>query len=191
MSGLLSSRCSRTSRARPEGPKTTQRGLNKRSKLKVTIRYPKTIRKLNIVIEQNEDGHDALGTEDGWEEPKGSTVSPHENSFHDIHEYPVKDRCKHEASEASSARCAVMSNHPSIERHREGPDPSWTELGIPRSQETVPALHQLPSKAQRAQLPPAYEMEIIEMESDFSEGRASGEALGGGATKFGDENILD
>lgn len=176
MNGASPSKRPQAATPRMGASDTTRRGVNKRSRPKITIRCPRRIRELKVTFEQIDDDHDASDTRDETEEPTGSTAISHRHPLHNAHERLVSSKCKSEAPEALNAQHAAAPGYASGERHQTGLHPSWTTLGT-WGNRTMPGLRYTLSTPQTVPWFSAPETTIIGMDSETTGERTSRQAL--------------
>ena len=189
MNGASSTKRSKAPTPRLGGSDTTRRGLNKRTRHKLTIQYPSTIRKMRITFEQIDEDDDVPDAEDETERPTGRNAITHERPFHDAQERSSLGKCHSEESEALSARRAVVPRSAGVERHQMCFHPSWTALGTSSSQEVMPELLHTLSTPQSVPWFRAHETKITKMEPETLDEQGSKQKLEESAITLGDDGI--
>lgn len=190
MDGISSSKRSEPARARLGHTKATRGGLTKRSRLKLTIRCPKSTKKFKFTFQHFDDGHDTRAMKSDSAERIEQPVTIYDDPFDDVHECPVSEKYKNEACAAPYAQYPTGSRCPSIDRRRTGSQPCRNAPGASGSMEKMPGLHQTLSTPQRISWPPAYDTNVVEMDSDSQENREPRNALGEELAPFEDEQLF-
>lgn len=190
MDGNSHSKRSHSAKARLGHTNLSRSGLIKQSKLKFTIRCPKSIKKFKFTFQHFDNGHDGreVRCDSGERIERPSTT--HEDPFDDIHEYSVSEKVKTEACAAPHAQYPTGSRCPSVDRRHTASHPCRHAPGAPGSMEKMYGLHQTLAIPQRLSWPPAYDTNVVEMDSDSQDNQEPRETPGEELASFEDEQLF-